>query len=248
MVSTGGYIVVTSGVLESSGRVPALAVEGGLGCLGNGRGFADQLAQLAEVVGGERNLGRGITIGAGVRVAVVDADAVIAQARLQTWCDSAGITAGPLFRAVPTARPLNGDSINQIVRGAVQRAGVDPDIDGYRAHSLRAGSATFAAERGLSDRSIQRQTRHKHASTVAIYTRHESAWTDNAATELGRVSERCAQPGEYGCKDCAAAVHGGEFVVAGRQTAPVLQGVEGPFDDVAAAVGEGVVGDRSAAA
>ena len=60
-----------------------MAVEGGLGCLGNGRGFADQLAQLAEVVGGERNLGRGIAIGAGVRVAVVDADAVIAQARLQ---------------------------------------------------------------------------------------------------------------------------------------------------------------------
>ena len=84
---TGAHLVgngvVTSGVLESSGRVPALAVEGGLGCLGNGRGFAVQLAQLAEVVGGERNLGRGIAISAGVRVAVVDADAVIAQARLQ---------------------------------------------------------------------------------------------------------------------------------------------------------------------
>ena len=93
-----GNGVVTSGVLESSGRVPALAVEGGLGCLGNGRGFADQLAQLAEVVGGERNLGRGIAISAGVRVAVVDADAVIAQARLQSMSMVTGSTVNALVR------------------------------------------------------------------------------------------------------------------------------------------------------
>ena len=47
-----GNGVVTSGVLESSGRVPALAVEGGLGCLGNGRGFADQLVWFPPNRGG----------------------------------------------------------------------------------------------------------------------------------------------------------------------------------------------------
>ena len=71
------------------------------------------------------------------------------------------------------------------MQAAVQRAGIDPDQTGYSAHSLRAGFATYAAARGISDRAIQNQTRHKHPSTVHIYTRHESAWTDNAATELG---------------------------------------------------------------
>lgn len=80
---------------------------------------------------------------------------------------------------------LSEDRINRIVQAAVQRAGIDPDQTGYSAHSLRAGFATYAAARGISDRAIQNQTRHKHPSTVHIYTRHESVWTDNAATELG---------------------------------------------------------------
>jgi site-specific recombinase XerD len=111
---------------------------------------------------------------------------------LRTWREAAGITSGPVFRAITKGNrirtgdaPLSHDRINQIVRDALRRAGVNPDAAGYSAHSLRAGFATYAASRGLSDRAIQRQTRHKDVSTVLIYTRHESAWTDNAATELG---------------------------------------------------------------
>jgi len=40
--------------------------------------------------------------------------------------------------------------------------------------------------------------------------------------------------------DGCSAVDDGELVVAGGQGAPLLDGVEGPFDDVAAAVGLGV--------
>lgn len=110
---------------------------------------------------------------------------------LDQWTDTAGITAGPLFRAVTRGnrvrdeRRLSGDRINQIVRDAVQRAGVKPSDGPWSAHSLRAGFITFAAERGIADRAIQRQSRHRHISTVGIYTRHESAWVDNAATQLG---------------------------------------------------------------
>lgn len=112
---------------------------------------------------------------------------------LRAWLDLAGVHEGPLFRAItprgnrlrPQTDPLSEDQINRIVQASVGRAGIDPDRDGYSAHSLRAGFATYAASRGISDRAIQNQTRHKHPSTVRIYTRHESAWTDNAATELG---------------------------------------------------------------
>ena len=75
---------------------------------------------------------------------------------------------------------MSEDRVNRSVHDAVRRAGIDPDRAGYSAHSLRAGFATYAASRGLSDRAIQNRTRHKHPSTVRIYTRHESAWTDNA--------------------------------------------------------------------
>ena len=112
---------------------------------------------------------------------------------LAQWRELADVNAGPLFRALTPrgnrlrtgAGRLSEDRINRIVQAAVQRAGIDPDQTGYSAHSLRAGFATYAAARGISDRAIQNQTRHKHPSTVHIYTRHESAWTDNAATELG---------------------------------------------------------------
>ena len=80
---------------------------------------------------------------------------------------------------------MSEDRVNRSVHDAVRRAGIDPDRAGYSAHSLRAGFATYAASRGLSDRAIQNQTRHKHPFTVRIYTRHEFAWTGNAATELG---------------------------------------------------------------
>lgn len=114
-------------------------------------------------------------------------------AQLQAWLDAAGITAGPLFRGTtPRGNRLAGGQgrlagarINGIVHDALRRLHLDPDAAGYSAHSLRAGFVTFAAARGASDRAIARQTRHRDLANVAVYTRHESAWTDNAATTLG---------------------------------------------------------------
>ncbi|MGH4006618.1 MAG: site-specific integrase [Pseudonocardiaceae bacterium] len=107
---------------------------------------------------------------------------------LRTWLDAAQVTDGPVLRPVSKgnralARPLHPESINDLVQAAVHR--VDPDATGYSAHSLRAGFVTFAHLRGASDRAIAHQTRHRSLATVGTYVRIESAWADNAATQLG---------------------------------------------------------------
>ncbi len=107
---------------------------------------------------------------------------------LQTWLTVAGITAGPVFRGVgknnkASARPLHPESINTLIQNAVTRAGIDPAP--YSAHSLRAGFVTYAHLRGASDRAIAHQTRHRSLATLGGYVRVSTAWTDNAATQLG---------------------------------------------------------------
>lgn len=99
----------------------------------------------------------------------------------------AGITTGPLFRAVAKSnragdRALHPESVNDLVQTAVARAGLPA---GYSAHSLRAGFVTYAHLRGASDRAIAHQTRHRSLASLGAYVRTEHAWTDNAATALG---------------------------------------------------------------
>lgn len=106
---------------------------------------------------------------------------------LQTWTTLAGITDGPLFRGVTKSnrvndRPLNPESVNDLVQAAAARAGLPA---GYSAHSLRAGFVTYAHLRGASDRAIAHQTRHRSLASLGAYVRVEHAWTDNAATGLG---------------------------------------------------------------
>ncbi len=107
---------------------------------------------------------------------------------LQTWLDLASVSAGPLLRGVgksnnPSARRLHPESVNNLVQQAVARAGIDPAP--YSAHSLRAGFVTYAHLRGASDRAIAHQTRHRSLATLGGYVRVQTAWTDNAATQLG---------------------------------------------------------------
>lgn len=107
---------------------------------------------------------------------------------LRTWLELAGITAGPAFRPVGksnTAGPGSShpESINTLVQKAVARAGLDPQP--YSAHSLRAGFVTYAHLRGASDRAIAHQTRHRSLAALGGYVRVQTAWTDNAATQLG---------------------------------------------------------------
>jgi len=107
---------------------------------------------------------------------------------LATWTSAAGITEGPMLRPVSKGnralpRPLNPESVNDLVQAAVRRAGMDSTE--FSAHSLRAGFVTFAHLRGVSDRAIAHQTRHRSLATIGTYIRVQEAWTDNAATQLG---------------------------------------------------------------
>jgi len=107
---------------------------------------------------------------------------------LDQWLQLAGINNGPVFRKVTkgnkaTATALTSDGLSRVVTGAVGRAGYDPT--GYSGHSLRAGFATYAVQRGATAQQVAHQTRHKSLASVGLYTRIENAWEDNAATRLG---------------------------------------------------------------
>lgn len=109
-------------------------------------------------------------------------------AAVTTWRQLAGIDEGPLLRAVSKGnraldRRLSEGAVNQLLVNTVARAGLDPT--GYSAHSLRTGFVTYAHLRGISDRAIAHQTRHRSLATLGVYTRIEDAWTDNAATQIG---------------------------------------------------------------
>lgn len=106
---------------------------------------------------------------------------------LQEWLTLARITTGPIFRGVTafnTIRQtaLSAAAVTMIVDKAAVRAGLEPGK--YSAHSLRAGFVTYADELGLPDDTIKRQTRHTADATLQRYKRHESIWTENAATGL----------------------------------------------------------------
>ena len=107
---------------------------------------------------------------------------------LGDWLAASNISTGPVFRPVHrngiTIRPnaMTEAAINRAVQRACTRA-LGTTI-AYSAHSLRAGFATYAAQRGASDRAIAHQTRHRSLASLDAYIRVENAWTDNAATIL----------------------------------------------------------------
>jgi integrase len=107
---------------------------------------------------------------------------------LRAWLDQAGITAGPLFRAIDrrgllSGQALHADSVGYLVKRAAGRAGLET-VE-YAAHSLRAGLATQAAMNGASDLAIMKQTGHRSLTAVRKYIREGSLFRDNAATKLG---------------------------------------------------------------
>jgi integrase len=107
---------------------------------------------------------------------------------LRAWLEQAGITSGPLFRAldrfgVVSDKALHPDSVGYLVKRAAGRAGFETAE--YAGHSLRAGLATQAAMNGASELAIMKQTGHRSLATVRKYIREGSLFRDNAATKLG---------------------------------------------------------------
>lgn len=107
---------------------------------------------------------------------------------LKRWIDLAGITAGPLFRRIDKhgnalAKRLGGGSVNQIVKDACLRAGLNPDP--YGAHSLRAGFCTQAARSGIPEYILMRHTGHKSVATVREYIIAGELFTESPTGSLG---------------------------------------------------------------
>lgn len=107
---------------------------------------------------------------------------------LEFWIEFSGIRSGPLFRGIlPNGKlrdnPISGRTVAQIVQRAAGRVGIDPNS--VAGHSLRSGLATEAARKGVGERIIQKQTRHKSLEVLRGYIQDGELFKDNASGELG---------------------------------------------------------------
>lgn len=107
---------------------------------------------------------------------------------LQDWLQAGKITTGPLFRRVnrhgqvgPAA--LTDSSVALIVKKVAKAAGLDERK--YSGHSLRAGLITTAANRGVDERSIMKQSGHKSLTVMRGYIQDATLFKNNAATHVG---------------------------------------------------------------
>lgn len=101
---------------------------------------------------------------------------------LQAWLQASGITTGALFRRVNRydqllPQRLTAQSVALIVKQRAKHAGFDPKA--LSGHSLRAGFATNASNRGASASSIRGQTGHKTDAMLQRYIRNSQLFSDN---------------------------------------------------------------------
>jgi site-specific recombinase XerD len=107
---------------------------------------------------------------------------------LRAWLLAAGISSGPLFRAVNRweqvqAKPLTDQVVALLVKRYAELAGLDSAV--FSGHSLRAGLATSAALAGATERVIMRQTRHKSEAMVRRYIRDGNLFSQNVSSLVG---------------------------------------------------------------
>ncbi len=108
-------------------------------------------------------------------------------AAITVWLAAAAITEGAVLRRIDrhgsVGDRLSTDAVSEIVRRRATLAGVE--ATGFSGHSLRAGFATSAAQVGLEERVIMRQTRHRSSATVRRYIRDGALFDRNLALEVG---------------------------------------------------------------
>jgi integrase len=105
---------------------------------------------------------------------------------LERWLEVANITEGfifPSFDPRSQSGYINEKTIASIVKKYCKKIGLNPDL--YSGHSTRAGFVTTSALKGIPERQIQRQTRHKNTSTLQKYIRPTKQFSDNAVVKLG---------------------------------------------------------------
>jgi integrase len=161
-------------------------------CLGFAGAFrrselcALEVADLTEVPDGLRILirrSKGDQEGAGQEVAIPRGYKLRPVEAVQTWLNSAGITSGPVFRAVAlgsrmSETALADDSAARIVKRYAKRVGLDAAA--YSGHSLRSGFLTSAAEAGASIWKLSEVSRHKSLDTLRGYVRRVDLFKEHA--------------------------------------------------------------------
>lgn len=112
----------------------------------------------------------------------------------KTYLQMSGLKSGPLYRRIDSRsdaigdKPLTGEAIALILKEIAEACGYDPaQIAG---HSLRAGFATTAANRGKSLHNIMRQGRWKNERVAQMYIRPATIFVNNATDGLGDEPEK----------------------------------------------------------
>jgi integrase len=104
----------------------------------------------------------------------------------QEWLNLGAIEREAVIRRVSRWGTVGGrlapGSVSAIIKHYVAAIGLDPTI--YSGHSLRAGLITQAAQDGLAERDIMRQTRHKNLETLRRYMRKATLFEDNVSRVL----------------------------------------------------------------
>lgn len=96
----------------------------------------------------------------------------------ERWLERVGRAPGPLFRSVQGERIAECSMHPRAISRAIHRLAVRASISGeYTSHSLRAGLATSAYARGVTEREIQEHGRWKDRRSLDRYI-HLSALTD----------------------------------------------------------------------
>ena len=98
--------------------------------------------------------------------------------RLQAWIERAGIASGAIFRSCTghgklTDTRLSGGDLARIVKRRAEDAGLD--AKDFSGHSARAGFCSSGSAKGIEERLLMKQSRHKSATVFRVYVRDEDA-------------------------------------------------------------------------
>lgn len=123
---------------------------------------------LPSSKGDRDNRGRNLTMPALQRLCPVQAT--------EQWLTLSGIKQGPLFRGIDrwghiNAQPLNANSVSRLLRQALSRSGIE--AEGYSAHSLRRGFATWASRNQWSMEQLMTYVGWRDVQSAARYIEAE---------------------------------------------------------------------------
>lgn len=120
--------------------------------------------------------------GEGLQKAVPHGRKLHAIAAVDAWLRAAGITSGPVFRAVrgSTVKPtrLSDKQVARIVKARAAAIGLD--AGSFGGHSLRSGYITTADEHGASLKRIGSHVGHSKVETTAGYVQIGDAFRDHS--------------------------------------------------------------------